>query len=74
MKNLFDTIMTIIMVMVFGVIIWFFFVYMLIIGAVVFCVAFLAFVFGVIPVNVTFEDGTKRQYRISDVIELWRSR
>lgn len=70
MRNLFNNIMFAIMVIVFAIVIWFFFVYILILVGIV----ILLFVVGVIPVEVTYKDGTKEKYKIGDVIKLWRSK
>lgn len=57
---------------------WLFFAYLIvffvIIFVVVFVIALLAFIFGMIPIDVTHADGTKKKYYIGDVIRLWKSK
>lgn len=49
-------------------------VFFVIIFVVVFVIALIAFIFGMIPIDVTHADGTKKQYYIGDVIRLCRSK
>jgi hypothetical protein len=52
--------------------VWFFFAYLIVLFAIVFVVTLLAFTFGIVSIEVTHTDGTKKQYYVGDVIRLWR--